>query len=91
MLFTDVMPILRADAKELAGNRHADIEQLMQLLPGALSGAKAASTMKRYTPSWGYFKKWCAGHDLQFLPAVPLTIALYLLKLTQAADCRAAD
>ena len=52
MLFTDIMPILRADAKELAGNRHADIEQLLYMLPGALTGAKAASTMKRYTPLW---------------------------------------
>ena len=86
MLSTDVMPLLRADAKELAGNRHADIEQLLQRLPGALTGAKAASTMKRYIPAWGYFKRWCAGHDLSFLPAAPLTVALYLLKLTQTAN-----
>ena len=86
MLLTDVMPILRADAKELAGNRHADIQQLLQLLPGALSGAKAASTMRRYTPAWGYFRKWCTGHDLSFLPAVLLTVALYLLMLTQTAN-----
>lgn len=85
MFLTDVMPILRADAEELAGNRHADIEQLLQLLPGALSGAKAASTMKRYTPAWEYFRQWCAGRDLPFLPAAPLTVALYLLKLTQTA------
>ena len=81
----DVMPILRADVKELAGNQHADIEQLMPLLPGALSGAKAASTMKRYTPAWGYFRKLCAEHDLPFLPAAPPTVALYLLSLTQTA------
>ena len=86
MLCTDVMPILRADAKELAGNRHADIQQLMHLMPGALSSAKAASTMKRYCPSWGYLKEWCAGHDLSFLPAAPLTVALYLLMLTQKAN-----
>ena len=47
-----VMPILRADAKELACTRPADIQHLLQLLPGALSGAKAASTMRRYTPAW---------------------------------------
>ena len=40
MLLRDVMPILRADVKELAGNRHADIEQLLQLLSEALSGAR---------------------------------------------------
>jgi len=80
------MPILRADAQELAANRHANIEQLLQMLPAALSGAKASSTMKRYTLAWGYFKKWCAGHDLSFLPALPLTVALYLLKLTQTAN-----
>ena len=86
MLLTDVMPILRADAKEVACNRHADIQHLLQLLPGALSGAKAASTMRRYTPAWAYFKKWCTGHDLSYLPAVPLTVALYLLMLTQTAN-----
>ena len=85
MLTTDVMPILRADAKEVAGIQHSEIQQLMQLLPGALSGAKAASTMKRYTPAWGYFKKFCERHDLPFLPAAPLTVALYLLSLTQTA------
>ena len=85
MLFTDVLPILRADAKELAGNQHADLEQLLEMLLGALSGAKAASTIKRYIPAWGYFKKWCAGYELLFLPAAPLTVALYLLKLTQTA------
>ena len=86
MLLTDVMPILRADVKELAGNRHADIEQLLQLLPEALSGAKADSTMRRYVPLWGYFRDWCTGHDLPFLPAAPLTVALYLLKLAQTAN-----
>ena len=83
MLLTDVMPILRADVKELAGNRHADIEQLLQLLPEALSGAKADSTMRRYVPLWRYFRDWCTGHELPFLPAAPLTVALYLLKLAQ--------
>ena len=54
------------------------------MLPEALSGAQAASTMKRF-PASGYFKKWCAGHELSFLQAAPLTVALYLLKLTQTA------
>ena len=80
------MPILRADVKELAGNRHADIEQLLQLLPEALSGAKADSTMRRYVPLWRYFRDWCTGHELPFLPAAPLTVALYLLKLAQTAN-----
>ena len=86
MLLTDVMPILRADVKELAGNRHADIEQLLQLLPEALSGAKADSTMRRYVPLWRYFRDWCTGHKLPFLPAAPLMVALYLLKLAQTAN-----
>ena len=50
MLLTDVMPILRADVKELAGNLRADIEQLLQLLPEALSGARAGSPMRQYVP-----------------------------------------
>ena len=86
MLLTNVIPILRADVKELAGNRHADIEQLLQLLPEALSGAKADSTMRRYVPLWRYFRNWCTGHELPFLPAAPLTVALYLLKLAQTAN-----
>ena len=80
------MPILRADVKELAGNRHADIDHLLHLLPEALSGAKADSTMRRYAPLWRYFRDWCTGHDLQFPPAAPLTVALYLLKLAQTAN-----
>ena len=80
------MPILRAGVKELARNRHADIEQLLQLLPEALSGAKADSTMRRYAPLWGFFRYWCIGHDLPFLPAAPLTVALYLLKLAQTLN-----
>ena len=79
MLLTDVMPILRADVTELAATG-------MQSLPKALSGAKADSTMRRYVPLWGYFRYWCTGHDLPFLPAAPLTIALYLLKLAQTAN-----
>ena len=80
------MPILRADLKELAGTRHADIEHLLQLLPEALSGAKAASTVRRYAPLWRYFRDWCSKYDLSFLPAAPLTVALYLLKLAQTAN-----
>jgi hypothetical protein len=85
MLLIYVMPILRANVKKLAGNQHADIEQLLQLLPEAQSGAKADSTMRRYVPLWGYFRDWCTGHDLPFLPSAPLTVALYLLKLSQTA------
>ncbi len=59
------MPILRADVKELAGNRHAHIEQLLllllQLLPKALSGAQADSTMRWYVPLWDQFRSWCTG------------------------------
>ena len=72
MLLIYVMPILRANVKKLAGNQHADIEQLLQLLPEAQSGAKADSTMRRYVPLWGYFRDWCTGHDLPFLPSAPL-------------------
>ena len=86
MLLTDVMPIPRADVKELAGSRHSDIEQLLQLSPEALSGAKPGSTMRRYVPLWGYFRDWYTGHDEPFLPAALLTVARYLLKLAQTAN-----
>ena len=49
MLCTNVMRILGANVKALAGSRHAYIEQLVQLLLGALSGAEADSTMTRYS------------------------------------------
>ena len=85
LLFTDVMPILRADVKELAGNRHADIEQLLQLLHEALSRRKGRQYHETVVPLWAYFKAWCTEHDLPFLPAAPLTVALHLLKLPQTA------
>ena len=33
-----------------------------------------------------YFRDWCTGHDLPFLLATPLTVALYLLMLAQTAN-----
>ena len=41
--------------------------------------------MRRYVPLWGYFRDWCTGHYLPFLPATSLMVTLYLLKLVQTA------
>ena len=53
----------------MCASLHADIEQLLQLLPEALSGAKAGSTTRRHVPLWVYFRDWCTGHDLPFQTA----------------------
>lgn len=40
------------------------------------------------SPSWDLFVDWCTGHDLEFLPAAPATIAAFLDSLPVARSTR---
>ena len=78
------MPILRAHAKELAGKgcRSSAAHAAAAWSPVRCKGSRHH---EKVYPAWGYFKKFCAGHDLPDLLAAPLTVALYLLSLTQTS------
>ncbi len=45
--------------------------------------AKAPNTLKAYRIDWADFSEWCALHRLEFLPATPQTVALYLSDLAR--------
>lgn len=49
----------------------------------------ADGTLKRYEGAWAFFRKWCRTYCLSFLPAAPLTVAMYLAQLL--AVCIAKD
>ncbi len=45
--------------------------------------AKAPNTLKAYRIDWADFSEWCGLHRLEFLPATPQTVALYLTDLAR--------
>ena len=44
---------------------------------GYVRASRADSTRRAYASAWKRFSEWCAGHDLDALPATPHTVALY--------------
>jgi len=57
------------------------LEQLIARANSFISRAGAASTVRAYRPNWNDFTSWCNTHHLQYLPATPETIALYIADL----------
>jgi len=57
------------------------LEQLIAQAKTFISRARAASTVRAYRSDWNDFTRWCESHRLQFMPAVPETIALYITDL----------
>jgi hypothetical protein len=57
------------------------LEQLIAQAHTFISRARAASTVRAYRSDWNDFARWCESHRLQFMPAVPETIALYITDL----------
>jgi len=61
----------------------ARLEQVAEDARDFASQAKAPNTLKAYRIDWADFSEWCALHRLDFLPATPQTIALYLTDLAR--------
>jgi len=57
------------------------LEHLIARANAFISRARAASTVRAYSSDWNDFTRWCGRHHLQFLPATPETIALYITDL----------
>jgi len=57
------------------------LEQLIARANTFISRARAASTVRAYRSDWNDFTHWCQSHRLNFLPATPETIALYITDL----------
>src|SRR5258707_9944864 len=61
----------------------ARLEQVAEDARDYAAHAKAANTLKAYRIDWADFSEWCALHRLEFLPAEPQTVALYLSDLAR--------
>src|SRR5437899_10831562 len=61
----------------------ARLEQVAEDARGYAAHAKAPNTLKAYRIDWADFSEWCALHRLEFLPATPQTVALYLTDLAR--------
>src|SRR5437899_2341088 len=61
----------------------ARLEQVAKDARDYAAHAKAPNTLKAYRIDWADFSEWCALHRLEFLPATPQTVALYLSDLAR--------
>lgn len=55
-------------------------------LRALLQSRQSASSMQKHYYSWRKFRAWCINLDLKFMPAAPLTVALYLTSLVPDAN-----
>jgi hypothetical protein len=46
---------------------------------------RAAGTFRTYSGPWKHFKRWCLQKGVSALPAKPLTVALYMMRLLHTA------
>ena len=56
-------------------------DRLHQQARAFLRASKAASTLRAYRSDWQHFAAWCGSRNASSLPAVPETVALYLVAL----------
>jgi len=73
------------DSAEVGGEQRAlaRLEQVAEDARDYAAHAKAPNTLKAYRIDWADFSEWCALHRLEFLPATPQTVALYLTDLAR--------
>ena len=50
-----------------------------------ISQAKSANTLRAYAADWRHFTTWCARRGFTALPAIPVTVSLYLAELADTA------
>jgi site-specific recombinase XerD len=60
------------------GLSSADLIELEQEAADLASRARSANTIRAYQGDWAHFSSWCCDRDLQSLPALPRTVALYM-------------
>lgn len=61
----------------------AEAELMAEQIKDYMSKAKSHSTRKAYQSDWEDFEKWCASKRLTSLPAMPATVAAYLIDRTK--------
>jgi site-specific recombinase XerD len=56
----------------------SDLIRLEQDAAEIASHSRSANTVRAYRTDWAHFSSWCRAMDLQVLPALPRTVALYM-------------
>src|ERR1039457_1895220 len=57
---------------------YTDLQDLIRRTRTFVQSAKSPAAIKAYRRDWINFKSWCKAHRLDFLPATPNTVALYI-------------
>jgi hypothetical protein len=64
----------------------SEIASLNAELRARAAQARAPATLSTYSGPWQKFKSWCLEKGVPYLPASPLTVALYLTKAMRSAS-----
>lgn len=70
----------------LPAEAHPDLHALMPALRSAVAAGRAPSTMEKYEQHFSAFQRWCEAKDCSYLPALPITVGLYLAYRLETAS-----
>lgn len=59
------------------------LDRLADEMTANIANCRALSTWKAYASDWRHFTAWCETLDLEPMPAVPRTVALYISDLAR--------
>jgi hypothetical protein len=72
---------LGANGALLPAGTAPSLRALLPQLVATVTGSHNASSMRQYFYHWRKFRRFCIDSNVPFLPAAPLTVALYLVSL----------
>ncbi|MCG8672765.1 MAG: hypothetical protein MI867_25415, partial [Pseudomonadales bacterium] len=64
---------------------NAEIRGAAALLPGVVASAMADASWTRYASVWSRFRQWCEDVEVPALPARPVHVACFLIRVTQSS------
>jgi hypothetical protein len=74
---------LAATWVKMAAHVHPSHAYLLQLTQACVGSSRAPSTFQRYEGPWQRFTRWCRHFGYVSLPALPITVAMFLTHLLQ--------
>jgi site-specific recombinase XerD len=77
------MSITDIDRQTQSDARTVELQDVSRRCRDYLVASTSASTATAYRSDWRHFTAWCDRHGLEYLPAAPETVALYLAALSE--------
>ena len=62
----------------------ASLESAMSKAKTYVLHSRAENTRRAYAADWRHFTAWCDCHQVEFLPALPATVAVYIAELADS-------